>query len=525
MWSTLTPKVVSTSEADRGRVVDFSSNPSGADPFADLHEIQGGEHSNPIVRSIAERAADAQAEALSGTVILDRQALDGSDAPNLFRAFQWAVDTVGQDQLGLMLTRDGRTLAQIEHGGPRGLQGFMPVGGLLDEHYERLQGRDRAFARFFEAQCKVLPSIIGCPEGGMIVELGAGLDLRRIQALQNLATSVGAQLICHDVVPDAPRRAHELGVTAPYLAIPPFTQFLGETLRGIEVPVVFSMKNVLSSLTCERLVDLFVTAELAGARRFSITQSVACSKFMVALPPGYGVEQGPLNRGLQSAWRESKAPCDEPLMRAAKFHAQITYTNATMELLSRYAEELALKRFGYRDFARVIETRETVLGEAEAMEYMAQLFPEQASDFSHGRYNTFVVSPFGGFFDLDPAIPVRNLRLTMRVFHLIADKERSAFPQQSERLVRVPPHQALTPRDAMRIPSCAFEADMPTRAMSDMQRAGNLGAAVALGILLDDPVVKAAPLCSVTDDHGVRSHLIDVFHRVCGNPAPFPPLT
>ncbi len=492
MWDLITPRRVSTPGMGLSRLAIAAANSSTTNPFDGLEAAQGCEHDSPMVRDIANRASAQQEKCLSGSVLIDVDNLPSLPSMNSTILEAWMADTIKIGELGLLISPRGDRISQYQR------SGTSPevVAGLRKEDFEILRQQNASLTPVRGPHHRTLETLIRCPSGGIIFETGAGQDWERIKQLSLYAKKRKASLICHDVLPISAQASANAGIEVPYIALPPHSQFLGRLFASqkANVPKVMTMKNVLSSLSFESLIDLFIAAEKIGISRIVMTQTnspATSSPILRSVAPIFNLVASNLDGSAFENDPRAKAAID--------LHFQTTFSHLAAEVVTRAVTHLATRRFEYRAAARYLEYQEVILDEGQAIQHLNSCLPNHLKAFRDGVFNVFIDSPFGGRAYFQASTPQGRLKLGYYIAHVVLEKNSPKLPPSRSGLIRLDEREPLTP--------------LPFRQNASHEECSPRGLGKGLGLMLFLDEINWAnnPFLCVCANPRVKRHLTEAF--------------
>jgi hypothetical protein len=263
-------------------------------PWHGLDESSGIYSLDPTIRKIAERTLALNEQVANVTAI---RPINGIEARSWCHAelvrnrLSVGTSMLVSDPLGELMQ-----VATLADRGKNTYAEFDTIGNydqLLSLELARMRigagGLEKLHLQYLEA-------LVGLPENGLLIEVGAGSFYERILALNAIALKRKGHFICHDATPAAVKAARGEVPEIPYWALPPLTQFLGKALTEVASPVVLTSKNVITSMSYERMTDLLAICRDAKAERLVMSLSLQFNASNPSIPHSHRVSQSILVR-------------------------------------------------------------------------------------------------------------------------------------------------------------------------------------------------------------------------------------
>ncbi|TSC57740.1 MAG: hypothetical protein Greene041619_985 [Candidatus Peregrinibacteria bacterium Greene0416_19] len=319
-----------------------------------------------------------------------------------------------------------------------------------------------------------LPSLVRCPQGGLVFATGAGIGPENA-VLRDHATERGGLLLCHDVVPqviDAVKKRPYLR-DIPYVILPPHPQFLAPVLRSHPGPRTIVAQNLLSVCHPECIENLLQTAREGGAGKIVFSQTSAAALPIGFAPPDYtpGERNAFATAFQQLMDREvdgGTISCDTiqrnmPLIIQQAFR---TYECLGWELARRYLIEVGLNECGFTSVRTFMVERSEMTEGYEACDFITTYDEQSLSAFEAGHFNQMTGSLVRQHRARIEGVPEGSLQMTQLELALVLTKDDAgdiaAEDLDADRLTEVDPGEPFIPptlRFVDRLPEWEGEAD------------------------------------------------------------------
>ncbi|MBX7144364.1 MAG: hypothetical protein K1X79_07935 [Oligoflexia bacterium] len=406
--------------------------PANHDPYQGLEIVTGCEHPDSQIRRIAESVRTQQGNAARSTIVVPEGHLVGADPGRMTELEQLALPRFGENSIFLLMDRPGAAVYQsavrgLREGVIEGLATFSDaIHGGMDNYREMLVGLD-------DAHRAHLGAAIDLPEGGILLETGAGRDLSRLMELQRVALARGGRLICHDIPPAAARWAagEERLSGVPYLALPSNIEFFSPALGVFGAPIVMTLQNTISSMSFGAVRHLAENARRIDATRIVVSQMVGMADQSNFYPDQLRPNdpmflrcvQANIPAMLANAGVASSGLLGDLLIFCATQQALTTYRLLTAEIAHRWLRSIASEGNGFRYGMNYVVVTERELRGPEVQTYLAGFQPAAAS-FYGTLFNSLSIGPFGCRFAFDERLERGALTLKSMESVCVLDKSR-----------------------------------------------------------------------------------------------------